>query len=155
MLRLTKKVDYGILAMAQLSAAPGAVASARELAENFGLSQRLMANTLKALARRGLIESVRGLHGGYTFAADPRSVTLGDIVRTLEGPFSFSECSGHDGNNNVCGLMGSCPAMNVVQRVHGKIETLLDDVTCAELAEAYRGGPDVTEAPLTMVSIRP
>lgn len=139
MLRLTKKVDYGILAMAQLAATPGTVVSARELSERYGLSTRLMANVLKALARAAIVESVRGLHGGYTLESDPRAVTLGKLVRTLEGPFSFAECAGHDGAEMLCDLMGRCPAMDVVQRVHAKIEDVLDQVTCADLAEAHLG----------------
>lgn len=135
MLRLTKKVDYGILAMAQLAAAPGTVVSARELSERFNLSPRLMANILKTLAREGIVESVRGLHGGYTLERAPEGITLGDLVRTLEGRFNFAECSGHSGEVMLCELMGQCPAMDVVQRVHAKIEHVLDQVTCAELAE--------------------
>lgn len=135
MLRLTKKVDYGILAMAQLAAAPGTVVSARELSEHFSLSTRLMANVLKALARAGILESIRGLHGGYTLERAAEEVTLGDLVRTLEGPFSFAECSGHESEEFLCDLMGRCPARDVVQRVHAKIQRVLDQVTCAELVQ--------------------
>ncbi len=141
MLRLTKKVDYGILAMAQLAASPGTVVSARELSEHFGLSTRLMANVLKVLAKAQIIESVRGLHGGYTLETDPHAVTLGRLVRSLDGPFSFAECAGHDGAEMLCDLMGRCPAMDVVQRVHAKIAQVLDQVTCADLADASLGDP--------------
>lgn len=152
MLKLTKKVDYGILAMAQLAAQPGNVVSARELSERFGLSTRLMANILKALAKKGIVQSVRGIHGGYALEADPNSVTLGDLVRTLEGPFSFAECSGTDGEEMLCDLMGRCPAMDVVQQVHSKIEALLDQVTCAELAETYRGDGEPLRAELVTMA---
>ena len=147
MLRLTKKVDYGILAMAQLAADQGSIVSARELSERFNLSTRLMANVLKALARAGIVESVRGLHGGYALRQAPADITLGDLVRTLEGPFSFAECSGHTDERTLCELMGECPAMDVVQRVHAKIERVLDQVTCAELAQGIQQDTPVVPPP--------
>jgi len=140
MLKLTKKVDYGILAMSKMAAEPASLVSAREVAEEFELSHRLMANILKTLARGELIRSERGSSGGYTLNDDPSRVTLGDLVRTLEGPLSIAECTGHHGEEMLCSLMGSCPAMSVIQQVHRRIEHVLDDVTCADLADAYRTG---------------
>lgn len=152
MLRLTKKVDYGILAMAQLAANPGTVVSARELSEHLALSSRLMANVLKDLARAGILHSVRGLHGGYTLEGDPRAITLAQLVRTLDGPMSIAECAGHDGAEMLCDLMGRCPAMDVVQRVHAKIERVLEQVTCADLAEAHDESAAFAAGPITVNS---
>ncbi|NQU76949.1 MAG: Rrf2 family transcriptional regulator, partial [Planctomycetes bacterium] len=75
MLSLTRKTDYALLALTHLAAEPAAVISAREMAEQYCLSQPLLMNVLKQLSASGLVSSVRGARGGYTLAKSAEQIT--------------------------------------------------------------------------------
>lgn len=102
MLRISKKADYAVFllgAIARQGAYPGgsagdAVVSAHEIARLAGLNKSVVANLLKEFARHGLLESVRGLKGGYRLARSPSDISLGEILEVVEGRFSLVDCIG-------------------------------------------------------------
>jgi Rrf2 family protein len=148
-LTLTKKVDYGIIALSYLAGRPGRTASASEMARRFGLPQFLLANIMKELTSRGLVVSVRGVHGGYRLARGPESITLADMIRALEDEdkIALADCVSVDGNprDDNCRISETCPVKSPLRKVHNRLQALFRDVTLAELAEP--GEPPET-APL-------
>lgn len=100
MLRISKKADYAVFllgAIARQGAYPGgpagdAVVSAHEIAKLAGLNKSVVANLLKEFARRNLLESVRGLRGGYRLGKAPSAISLGEILEVVEGPFTLVDC---------------------------------------------------------------
>jgi len=105
MLRISKKADYAVFllgAIARQGAYPGgpaeaSVVSAHEIARQAGLNKSVVANLLKEFAKHGILESVRGLKGGYKLVRPPREVTLGEILEVVEGRFTLVDCiDGHD-----------------------------------------------------------
>src|SRR4051794_23260368 len=99
MLNLTKRVDYGLIALTHLALHREKRLSAREVAQVYGLSQPLLANVFKELARLGFVRSVRGTKGGYELAQEPREIPVGRLVESLEGPVRLTECIGSDGHD--------------------------------------------------------
>src|SRR4051812_42757340 len=134
MLNLTKRVDYGLIALTHLALHPGERLSAREVASVYGLSQPLLANVFKELARLGFVRSVRGTKGGYELAEDPSSIPGGRLVGALEGPVRLAECIGTDGHDSgECGVSGACPVKRGVVRLHARIRDVLYGVTIGDL----------------------
>ena len=87
MLKLTKKADYGLIAVRHLAAnADLGACSAKDLAEMYGLPQEALAKLLQKLTKAGLLQSQQGTNGGYTLARDPRSISALDVIKALEGP---------------------------------------------------------------------
>jgi Rrf2 family protein len=85
MLCLSKKIDYALVALADMvQRGEDSVASAREIAEANGLPIQLLMNILKRLHRHGVVRGVRGANGGYLIAADLDSVTLFDLIGIVE-----------------------------------------------------------------------
>jgi len=138
-LTLTKKVDYGIIALSYLACERGRTASAAELARRFHLPQFLLANIMKELTATGLVESIRGVHGGYRLAKLPEEITLAQMIRALEDEDKccLAECVGPDGEarDDNCKISETCPVKEPVRRVHNRLQALLNDVTLAELSE--------------------
>ncbi|MDO8349291.1 MAG: Rrf2 family transcriptional regulator [Planctomycetota bacterium] len=108
MLRMSKKADYAVFllgAIARQGAYPGgsaedSVVSAHEVARQAGLNKSVVANLLKEFTKHGLLESVRGLKGGYRLARAPRDVSLGEILEVVEGRFTLVECIPSHGPSN-------------------------------------------------------
>ncbi|MFT6080075.1 MAG: Rrf2 family protein [Planctomycetota bacterium] len=104
MLRISKKADYAVFllgAIARQGAYPGgkaadSVVSAHEIAKQAGLNKSVVANLLKEFSRDGLLESVRGLRGGYRLASPPSEISLGQILEVVEGKFVLVDCVPHE-----------------------------------------------------------
>ncbi|MEO6596014.1 MAG: Rrf2 family transcriptional regulator [Planctomycetota bacterium] len=109
MLRISKKADYAVFvlgAIARQGAYPGGpagntVVSAHEIARQAGLNKSVVANLLKEFAKHGLLDSVRGLRGGYRLARVPADVSLGQILEVVEGRFALVDCIEHGGDRNI------------------------------------------------------
>jgi len=146
MLALTKKTGYGLIAISHLSKlGEGEVASAREIAEQFGVPTALLMNVMKELAAAGYVESVRGAHGGYRLACDLTEVSLAALVTAMEGPIRLAECiSGQAGDHDeeICRLMGRCPITDPVHRVQRKLSDFLKRVSLAELTQPVGAGAE-------------
>ena len=103
MLRISKKADYAVFllgAIARQGACPGgsapdSVVSAHEIAKQAGLNKSVVANLLKEFSRHGLLDSVRGLRGGYRLAHSPSEISLGQILEVVEGKFVLVDCVPH------------------------------------------------------------
>lgn len=137
MLALTKKVDYGLIALCHLAQNRQRVATAREIAERYRLPQALLMNILKCLAQNELVRSSRGPRGGYELSVDPEQVSLHDIIEVIEGPVRFVQCAslaGESAAEHRCELIEVCPVSGPVRRLHGKLKAFLTRVTLAELA---------------------
>ncbi len=131
MVLMSRKVDYAIVLLCHLMRCQTG-ASARELAASYGLSRPFIANILKELCQEGLVESHRGVRGGYRLATDPKAVTLRRLIDVLDGHCQLVSCS--DGSDaEACGLMPKCPVRDPLHRVHRRLMGLLDTVTLADL----------------------
>ena len=129
---LSRKIDYALLLLVELMSREEG-ASARELADKFQLSRPFIANILKELCQGGVVESTRGIHGGYRLAVDPHEITVHSLIKLLEGDFQLVACS-HEHPETECGLLAVCPVRRPLQRLHEKMLGLLADMTLAELA---------------------
>src|SRR5438876_450740 len=95
MFTLTKKTDYGIIALAHMAQTPqGTNCTAREIAERYHLPAALLVNVLKDLCHGELLQSTRGAKGGYTLRLPASQITLAAIISAIEGPIHFVQCSG-------------------------------------------------------------
>jgi len=139
MLTLTKKTSYGLIAMAYLAKLDtDKLASAREMAEMFGMPLALLMNVLKELAAAEYVVSVRGARGGYRLARRPEDVNLADLIGAIERPVRQTECMTHaTGDEHECPIemMARCPVADPVHRVHRKLNDFLKKVTLAEIVE--------------------
>jgi FeS assembly SUF system regulator len=95
--RITKLTDYGVVIMAFMAGKPLRLFQAKEIAERTAIAQPTVSKLLKKLTKNKLLHSVRGTHGGYILAAEPKEITVAMLVNALEGPIAITECSlGHD-----------------------------------------------------------
>lgn len=107
----------------------GGPVSAKRIAEEFAIPPELMAKILQRLAKEGLIQSHNGPKGGYLLTQRPAEITVGQVVRALEGPINIVSClEDHD-----CPQMERCNLRRPVQKIQAAISQMLDTMTLAEL----------------------
>jgi Rrf2 family transcriptional regulator, cysteine metabolism repressor len=88
---------------------------------------------LLPLARAGLVEGVRGLHGGYRLTRPPAEITVGEVYRVLEGPIAPVECTADDYLPHSCEREAGCLSRSVWERVQQSITAVLDATTLDDL----------------------
>lgn len=134
MLRISKQADYGLLILGHFAKEPGeTVLSARELAERTHVPPPMASKVLKTLARAGLLESVRGMHGGYRLTRPPEDVTVGAVIVAADGPIAVTVCAPGDHAVSECPQEPWCPVRGSWQRLNDAIREALDRVTLAEM----------------------
>jgi Rrf2 family protein len=130
MLRFTKRADYGLMAIHYIAAHEdvGSV-SAKRIADEFAIPPELLAKILQRLARERLIVSQNGPKGGYALARRPSEITVGQVVRALEGPISIVSCL----EDSDCPQMARCNIRRPVQKIQAAMTQMLDMMSLAEL----------------------
>jgi Rrf2 family protein len=107
----------------------GAV-SAKRIAEEFSIPQERLAKILQRLAKKRLITSQNGPKGGYVLTRAAREVTVGQVVRALEGPVRIVSCMVE---KDDCPQFSRCNLRRPVQKIQASISSLLDTMTLEEL----------------------
>jgi Rrf2 family protein len=144
MLRLSKKIDYGLILLRDLCQGQTAL-SAREIAARYQLPASMAANILKALASARILESQRGAQGGYLLARHPSRVSLAEIVEALDGPFFLVDCVSDDA---CCQFSPVCPTHDPMQMVHRKFKDFMARLSLEEIVGmgprpiAFKVSPD-------------
>jgi Rrf2 family protein len=134
MLKISRLTDYGLLATVYLARKAGKVVAAREIAGFYHLPLPMITKVLKTLHAGGIVQSYRGSGGGYSFDGDPDSVTLGQIIETLEGPWDLVECeSVDDSGHAVCSIRVACPSRRFMFGINRAIKGAFEQVTLSEL----------------------
>lgn len=132
MLRVTKLTDYATVVLTVLAARPGEVLSASDLAEHSGLETPTVSKVLKPLAQAGLVEGLRGVHGGYRLSRDAADISLVEIVEAMEGPLAMTECSL---DHSQCGISHQCGVRANWRRINDVVSDALRNVSLAQMLD--------------------
>ena len=133
MLKLTKKADYGLIAVRHLAThgADGAC-SAADIAQLYSISSPLMAKVLQKLAKHGVVTARHGSSGGYQLARDPSSITALEVISAIDGPLFITSCKTSRGD---CYQTSTCTVREPLRRVNESILQVLSTVTISQLSE--------------------
>jgi Rrf2 family protein len=153
MLKLTKKADYGLMAMKHLAehCHPGAC-SAKDVADAYGIPPEALAKILQRLVKAGLLNSQHGTNGGYTLARDPASISAFEVIRAIDGPLFITSCVTVRGE---CDQTDRCTIREPLRKVNQSIEDVLRRITISEMKEELVAAADERPAKqVDLVTIR-
>ena len=132
MLKLTKRADYGLIAIRHLAGqASSSACSAKEIARTYKIPTELLAKILQKLAKNGLLVSQHGTNGGYVLARRPAEITAFEVIRAIEGPLFITSCVT---DRRECGQMLGCTVREPLQRLNETLVKALTAVTIASLS---------------------
>ncbi len=133
MLRLTKKADYGLMALKYLAEhSTGGAQSAKDIAEAYHIPPQLLAKILQTLTRAGILISTAGTNGGYALARPGSDVSAFEVIRAIDGPLFITSCITIHG---TCDLHGTCTIKEPLRKVNDSIKDLLSAIRIADLVE--------------------
>ena len=135
-MKLSKKSEYALRALVCLASpeAP-AMLSIQEIARRERAPKKFLEQVLLALNKAGIVQSVRGKAGGYALRGEPGTVSLGDIVRAVDGPVAPLPCANHDAPVKcaACPSLEHCWLRSLMLEVSDAVKAVLDHVTLAEM----------------------
>ena len=135
-MRLTTFTDFALRALMRLAGEPDRSFSTSEIAAEFGISRNHLAKVVRDLADGGFITTQRGVGGGFALARPPQAITLGAVVRALEGTSALVECFRQDGGN--CVLTPRCRLKGRLASAREAFLRELDKTTLADCAYPAR-----------------
>jgi len=142
-MKLSKKSEYGLRALLELTAVhPKGTIQRHDIAARQHIPIEFLEQILLALKRAGLLTSRRGIKGGYRLIKQPKDVTLGQVIRILDGPLApigcvsrtaYQKCSDCPYANQA-----RCPVQQVMGTVRDAIAGILDHYTLEDFASGPR-----------------
>ena len=137
MLRLTKKADYGLMALKYLAEQPeGSARSAKDIAEAYHIPPPLLATILQTLTKAVLLVSHAGTNGGYALVRPATRISAFEVIRAIDGPLFITSCITIHG---ACDLAGHCTIKEPLRKVNDSIKELLSGIRISDLAEMAEG----------------
>jgi Rrf2 family protein len=137
MLKLTKKADYGLIALRHLAAPPPAMArgsaSAKDMAEAYRIPLPLLSKVLQKLVRTKLLVSEQGVNGGYKLARPANEINALEVIRAIDGPIILTQCFTEHAEPVECAQTALCPVREPLRKVHEGILRLLSSISIADL----------------------
>lgn len=143
-MKLSTRTRYGLRAALELALQHDKEPlQIKTIARRQDISIKYLEQIIAILKTSGLVESIRGPHGGYLLAKTPEEITLYDLFRALEGSGTTVECLE---NKNCCSRHSGCVARQAWAKLQKSIDDALKSLTLKELASKTKpGGSQPTE----------
>ncbi len=136
-MKLSTKGRYGVKAMFDLALHGGdSPLPLKIIAERQEISEAYLEQLIASLRKAGLVESVRGAQGGYLLAHAPEEITVGSVIRTLEGSMAPSDCVA-EGNNVECEKADCCVTRPIWEKIRISVDNVIDSITLQDMVDDY------------------
>lgn len=141
-MKISTKGRYSVTALYELAMhyGEGAV-SLKSVAQSQGLSENYLEQLMVPLRRAGLVKSIRGAQGGYMLGKEPKNITIGSIITTVEGPIAVVDCLLADAaaENQLCDKACACVTRGIWEKVCDSISSVLENITLQTLLDNDAG----------------
>jgi Rrf2 family protein len=131
MLRVNKKVEYGIIALLYLDGKQDKVASVREMATSCKVPETLLSKIMQSMKGVGFVHAVHGNQGGYRLEKNLSDISLLDLTEVLSGPVQVAECLGPE---DSCQLKETCTIISPMNVLNQKIIQMFQQTSLESLS---------------------
>lgn len=137
-MKLSTKGRYGLRALIDLARySTQEPVSITSISDRQGISERYLEQLMAMLKKSGLVKSIRGAGGGYVLAKELKDISVGDVLRALEGNLEPVECSGLT-EGEGCTAKDSCVTKYVWQKINDSINKTVDEIKLDQLVDESR-----------------
>lgn len=137
-MKISTKGRYGLRALIDLAQySEIEPVSINSISARQGISERYLEQLMTMLKKAGLVQSIRGAGGGYVLAKDMSEISVGDVLRALEGNLEPVECAAFK-PEDTCEASDGCVTKYVWQRINESINRTVDEINLEQLVEESR-----------------
>jgi Rrf2 family transcriptional regulator, cysteine metabolism repressor len=138
-MNVSQKCQYAIRAILELSKGqPGSPMKSSEIAAKQAVPARFLEVILNELKSSGLVQAKRGVQGGFLLVCKPEDLTVGRIIRLVDGPLDPVRCTGESGKSQSCPLRENCCLIDLWTRAKAAVEAVYDGTTFKDLVDRER-----------------
>lgn len=131
MLKISRKVEYGIIALKYLHS-QDSLCKSKEISKKFGIPSEIMAKILQGLAKAQFIQSIQGAKGGYKLVRSPAEINMKDVIEVIDGPIQIVDCIS---GKRHCPQAGMCNIQGPLTDVQEKLCGFFNDITLVDLVK--------------------
>jgi len=133
MLKLSKKVEYGLIAIRHIAAADlGRITTAKEIADKYKIPYELLAKVMQKLAKRGFIVSHQGVYGGYSLAKGASDMSISSIINAIEGQLpAITQCIAESPDS--CSIYDNCTIKDPLEKIQSNIDLVFKTMKLSEI----------------------
>ncbi len=140
MLKVNRKVEYGLIALKHMNGTPkGELSTVREICERYGTPFDPLAHVLRTLNAEGVLQSEQGAHGGYRIAGNLEDLSFADLIELIEGQLGFTDCL--KSGDCACTIAERCNIVSPMHTINKRLLNFLRAITLAELVDHDEGLP--------------
>ena len=129
MLKLTKKLEYALIALRHMQAKGKLLSSSREISDTYTIPQELLAKTLQQMARLEYIDAIQGPHGGYRLHSAMSKISLTKFIEDLEGPMGMVDCS----VTSDCIQLNTCNIRQPINQINDNIRSIFNRINLSDI----------------------
>lgn len=115
--------------------------SIKEISDRQGISEPYLEQLFSSLRKSGLVTSIRGAQGGYILSYEPKDISVGDIIRVLEGPIAPADCVLEE-DPVICKKRETCVTREIWAEIRDSINKVIDNINLADMVENYKNKLD-------------
>ncbi|MCH7614077.1 MAG: Rrf2 family transcriptional regulator [Candidatus Marinimicrobia bacterium] len=132
MLKLTRKVEYALIALRHMqNKEPDAISSTKEISEMYDIPLELLAKTLQLMARGGIVNAVQGPTGGYKIKAKLENINMIEFFEKIEGPLGLMDCY----FDSDCTLISACNIRSPIKKINDNMRSMFENMTVGEITQ--------------------
>jgi len=130
MLNITKKVEYGLIAMRHINKyGKHKLCSSKEIATTYHIPKEILAKTMQKLSKKQYIHAVKGPYGGYYLNKALDKINLVEFIEDIEGPIGLVQCN----TNNNCDLLEFCNIKSPLMKINFNLRKALNNINLNEI----------------------
>mgnify|MGYP001169987697 FL=1 len=134
MFQLSKKVEYGLIAIRHMAAgSPGQIHTAKEIADTYRIPYELLAKVMQKLVRKGYITSYQGVHGGYILVRNASDLKVSAIINAIEGRTTVTIIQCEADGPEDCIIHHTCTIKDPLVKLQNNINRMFDNLTIMEM----------------------
>lgn len=138
MLRLSKKVEYALIALIDLAQKEGGdPITTKALATSYQIPRELLGKIMQLLAKNEIVTSVQGVRGGYRLGSQPQHISLKQVIEILEGPIAFVSCSHKTPEECDCDIMPNCTIKSPLEMIQADLAHYFTQISLNDLLRKY------------------
>ena len=129
MLKLTRKLEYALIALRHMQMKGDMLSTTKEIAEMYTIPRELLAKTLQQMARLEYINAVQGPKGGYHIHKTLKKINLTQFVEAMEGPLEMVECN----INSDCIQLNTCNIRMPINKINQNIRSIFNNINITDI----------------------
>ena len=129
MLKLTRKLEYALIALRHMQDKGDTFISAKEIADMYLIPQELLAKTLQQMAKLNYVKATQGSRGGYQLQKGLTKISLTQFIEDIEGPIGLVDCT----INSDCVQLDNCNIRMPIKQINSNIRTIFNDIRVGDI----------------------